>query len=92
MYVKLDDGETKILIHPSEEARALVLTGKNISELNKEGRIFYKKSKICLTCSKIEDECICKNKNACKLVSDLEETECPVCKSGKIKKSVVGMS
>lgn len=92
MYVKLDDGETKVLIHPSEEARALVLTGKNISELNKEGRIYYRNKRVCFSCHKTEYECTCKDKTAHKLVSDLEEIECPVCKSGMIKKSVVGMS
>jgi hypothetical protein len=92
MHVKLDDGVTKVLSHPSEEARALALTGKSIFELNREGRIYYKKSKICFTCYKIADDCACQDKTAYKLVSELEETKCPVCKTEMIKKSVVGMS
>lgn len=92
MHVKLDDGTTKILLHPSEEASALALTGESITELDMEGKIYYQKNMVCFICYKSEDECVCQDKTAYKLVSDLEETKCPVCKSGIVKKSMVGMS
>jgi hypothetical protein len=92
MHVKLEDGTTKKLVHPSEEARALALTGKNTAELMEEKRIFYHDNKFCSTCYKLEDECVCKDKAAHTAVSELEGKNCPICKSGIIKKSVVGMS
>lgn len=92
MHVKLEDGTTKKLFHPSEEARALALTGKSTAELMDEKRIFYQESKFCSTCYKIGDECVCQDKTDHLTVSELEGNNCPICKSGVIKKSVVGMS
>lgn len=92
MNVKLEDSTTKKLFHPSEEAKALALTGKDTAELRKEKRIFYQDSKFCPRCHKVEDECVCKDKTTHIAVSELEGKNCPICKSGIIKKSVVGMS
>ena len=72
LYVKLDDGETKPLPHPIEEAEALALTGKNIAQLMKEGRVFYKDNDLCLSCFKERSQCKCKNKNGLIVFSELE--------------------
>jgi len=92
MKVTLEDGTIEKLPHPSEESRALTLTGKSIAELSAEKRISYQDNKFCTRCLKVEEECVCQDKTSHIAMSALEGKKCFVCKTGVIKKSVVGMS
>lgn len=92
MNVRLEDGTIEKLPHPSEEARALAVTGKSLGELAEEKRIFYQESKFCTRCLKVAEECVCQDTAAHIPMSELEGKKCFVCKTGIIKKSAVGMS
>lgn len=92
LYVKLNNGKTERLVHPIEEAVALSLTGKNVTQLMKENKVFYKDSELCLSCFKERGGCKCKNKNEFVNISEIAGKQCPKCKKGIIQKLIIGQS
>ena len=92
LYIKLEDGKIKWLPHPIEEAEALASTGKNVAQLMKENRAFYKDSELCLSCFKERSGCKCENKNEFITITELEGKQCPKCEKGIIQKTIIGQS
>ncbi len=90
MCLKLD-GREEILPHPIENSRAKKLTGKNLDELFKEGRIIFKPNRICLECLQREKNCKCERPKLLE-ISKLKGATCPKCRKGKILKSLAGVS
>ncbi|MBI4653263.1 hypothetical protein HY750_03355 [Candidatus Kuenenbacteria bacterium] len=90
IYVKMGDKE-KALPHPCEELLAKELTGKNLDELLKERRVFFKENRICLKCFKQEYECKCEKADFME-IKKIEGLRCPKCKEGIIEKIPAGIS
>lgn len=90
MCVKLDEKEV-VLPHPIEERRAKSLTGKNLNQLVKEGRIIFRKREFCLKCLKTKEECDCEKPDLIE-IPKLEGRECPKCHKGTILKTQAGIS
>lgn len=90
MYLKID-GKEEILPHPIEDTLAKSLTGKNLDELVKEGRVIFKHDRICLKCLQREKDCKCEKADLIE-IPKLERMACPKCGKGKIIKASAGIS